>query len=106
MIAAIDVYYPDDGSAVAGTVIFKDYTDSREYRKYTCHIPKTEAYIPGEFYKRELPCIMAALEMIIEDIDTVIIKQGGKNRKTHHRFHGLTRINSVFSSVCLCVIRG
>jgi len=73
MIAAIDVYYPEDGSAVAGAVIFKDYTDSREYRKYTCHIPKTEAYMPGEFYKRELPCIMAVLEIVKEDIDTVII---------------------------------
>jgi deoxyribonuclease V len=73
MIAAIDVHYKDDGSASAGTVVFADYSDLTEYRTYIKKITSVEDYIPGQFYRREMPCIMAILGMIEEKIDTVII---------------------------------
>jgi deoxyribonuclease V len=73
MIAAVDVHYKEDGSAIAGAVVFGDYSDSEAYQTYTCYIPRTAPYVPGQFYKRELPSILAVLEMIKEDIDTVII---------------------------------
>jgi deoxyribonuclease V len=63
----------DDGSARAGAVVFSDFSDSKEYRNYTRDIPRVEDYVSGQFYKRELPCIMAILAIIEEEIDTVII---------------------------------
>jgi deoxyribonuclease V len=73
MIAAIDVHYTDDASATAAAVIFFEFSDSKGYRTYKKGISGVEDYMPGQFYKRELPCIMAILEMIEEEIDTVII---------------------------------
>ncbi len=74
MIAAIDVHYRNDVSASAGAVVFADYSDTKSYRKYYINdIPVTAGYVPGQFYIRELPCIMAILGIIEEEIDTVII---------------------------------
>jgi deoxyribonuclease V len=73
MIAAIDVQYDENGSATAAAVVFVDYSDSKVHQIYTCHIPGTEDYVPGQFYKRELPCIIAVLVMMKEDIDTIIV---------------------------------
>ena len=73
MIAAVDVHYRDDDFATAGAIVFSSLRDSQGYRAYIRNIPKVESYIPGEFYKRELPCLIAVLGMIEEEIDTVII---------------------------------
>jgi len=73
MIAAVDVHYKDDGSATAAAVIFCDFTDFQPRETYLALISKTEAYLPGKFYKREMPCLMAVLGKIREDINTVII---------------------------------
>ena len=73
MIAAIDVYYPGDMPARAGVVVFSAFCDTTAHRTYTCNIPRVEEYIPGRFYLRELPCIMAVLGLIEEQVDTLII---------------------------------
>ena len=73
MIAAIDILYRDDASANAGAVIFTGFSDTKAYRTYTKDIPRVEDYVPGQFYRRELPCIMAIYEMIEEKIDILII---------------------------------
>jgi len=73
MITAIDVNYKDDGSAVVGAVVFSDYSDSTAYRTYLSEILVVEEYKAGQFYRRELPCIMAILRIIEEKIHTVII---------------------------------
>lgn len=73
MIVAIDVHYFHDSTAIAGAVVFSDYSDSVGYRTYIKKISGTEDYIPGQFYKRELPCILEILGVIREDIETIII---------------------------------
>jgi deoxyribonuclease V len=73
MIAAVDVHYRNDGSATAGAVVFSSFHNSKGYREYIKDIPKVESYIPGHFYRRELPCLIEVLRIIEEEIDTVII---------------------------------
>jgi deoxyribonuclease V len=73
MIAAVDVHYTKDARATAGAVVFSDFADAAGYRTYTKDIPIVERYVPGQFYRRELPCIMAIIGAIEEEIDTVII---------------------------------
>lgn len=73
MIAAIDVHYKEDGSALAGAVVFADFSDSEAHTQYALEIPGVAPYKPGQFYRRELPCIMAILGLIEDEIDTVII---------------------------------
>src|SRR3972149_10446018 len=73
MIAAVDVHYTDGAAATVGAVVFSDFGDSVGCRTYTKGIPSVEDYVPGQSYRRELPCIMAILKAIEEEVDTVII---------------------------------
>ena len=73
MIAAFDVHYLEDGSASAAVVLFSDYRDSEPMESYTHILTKTEEYIPGEFYRRELPCILTMLNQIKEEPDEIVI---------------------------------
>ena len=73
MIAAVDVHYRNDGTAMAGAVVFPEFADSTAYRTHTLAISVVEDYVTGQFYKRELPCILAILKTIEEEIDTMIV---------------------------------
>ena len=61
MILAVDVDYRGDRAFVAG-VSFNAWTDASEQSVYTSHMNGVEAYLPGQFFKRELPCILKLLD--------------------------------------------
>lgn len=73
MISAFDVRYADNGSAMAAAVVFKDFKDAAPVSCYRKKIDGVQPYVPGAFYKRELPCILSLLSDIREPIDTIII---------------------------------
>lgn len=73
MIAAFDVSYLDDGSAQAAAVVFENFTDAKPRRIYRKKIAQVAEYVPGSFFRRELPCILALLAEIEEKIDVVIV---------------------------------
>mgnify|MGYP001821640259 CR=1 FL=1 len=73
MLAAVDVSYREDKMAVAAAVVFKQFSDDRYVSNYTAVINQFGKYIPGQFFKRELPCLMAVLSKIKEELETVII---------------------------------
>jgi len=70
--ACFDVKYHDK-HAVIGYVLFDDVGSGTPYR--TGHITHNEVhpYIPGEFYKRELPCLLTAFHSIEENIDLIFV---------------------------------
>ena len=57
MILAIDVYYTDKAATAAG-VLFDDWRDNSSVKEMVSQMGTTAQYQPGEFYKRELPCIL------------------------------------------------
>lgn len=63
MKLAFDTYYYDD-KAKTVCIAFENWSDSEPKHVYSEIIPMTEAYEPGAFYKRELPCILSLLEKI------------------------------------------
>jgi len=71
-IAAFDVQYIEDGCAAAA-VLFSEYSDAAPTAEYTHFLSGAADYIPGEFYRRELPCILTLLEKIREAPDEMII---------------------------------
>ncbi len=73
MILCVDVDYRDGNSAAAAGVAFVNWLDKRPAAEYTAHIDKVEEYVPGAFYKRELPCILSVLDKVDQKIDTIII---------------------------------
>ncbi len=60
MILSVDVDYRDTDAFIAG-VTFNHWQDDRASGVFTSSLPGAAAYVPGEFYRRELPCILHLL---------------------------------------------
>lgn len=61
MLYALDVDYRDDGSARAAVVGFHAWDDPRPAHEAVVRLDGVAPYEPGAFYRRELPCLRAAL---------------------------------------------
>jgi len=48
-------------------VLFHDHRDPEPAAEYTLSLPSAADYIPGQFYRRELPCILALIEQFEEN---------------------------------------
>lgn len=70
---AIDCYYYETDCKAVG-IVFDSFEDKTPIDIITKHVKCNEAYVPGQFYKRELPGIMAILEEVdLSTIDTIVI---------------------------------
>jgi deoxyribonuclease V len=72
VIACVDVYYRDP-EALAACVLFKDWSDAESCEAFTERIPSIQPYHPGQFYKRELPCLLAVLGKVPGTLDVVVV---------------------------------
>lgn len=74
MIAALDVQYDDaTNSALAAAVVFESWEHEQPLREYIVRCHDVAAYVPGQFFQRELPCLLAVLAVIQEPIEIVVI---------------------------------
>jgi deoxyribonuclease V len=72
-IVALDAAYGDTASAAAG-VLFSDWSDKDVLGTFAIRTDKPPpAYQPGEFYKRELPALMALLDTSANPISEIVI---------------------------------
>jgi len=73
MIVVIDVHYGTT-KANAAAVCFKDWETEEIIAIESCTVKDLSPYVSGEFYKRELPCIIQVLTQCTqEEIQLVII---------------------------------
>ena len=72
MIACVDVHYRDT-SAIAACVLFRAWSDDRPASEAVVQIREVEPYVSGQFFRRELPCLLAALRAVDEPPHAVII---------------------------------
>ncbi len=75
MILAFDTYYYDN-KAKTVCIEFTEWNQEKDFKIHTEIIDNVSEYIPGEFYKRELPCILSLLNKIDLKEDTIIIVDG------------------------------
>jgi len=61
LILAVDVHYDNNHAVVAG-VIFNKWDDGIASSSHVSTVDQVSDYIPGRFYKRELPCIIQLLK--------------------------------------------
>ena len=73
MIGAFDVHYLKDGRASAAAVLFSDYAAPEPAAVYTQIVSKVAGYLPGAFYRRELPCIFTLIKKIPEALDEMLV---------------------------------
>jgi deoxyribonuclease V len=72
-IAAFDVHYREDGLACAAAVSFHDVGDSVPAATYRRLLPVPADYVPGSFYRRELPCILKLMEEMALPMEMFIV---------------------------------
>lgn len=72
MFACVDVDYREE-EAAAACVVFEGWTDPEPRLEVVEWCKKIEEYIPGEFYRRELPCLLAVLARLPHTPKTVVI---------------------------------
>lgn len=73
MLVAVDVDYRDDFRAVAAGVLFRNWTSGAIEDVALYSIGDVQPYVPGRFFEREMPCILAVLERCPTSIQAVII---------------------------------
>jgi deoxyribonuclease V len=70
-ILIVDVDYRDNFAVAAG-ILIQDWS-STECAVITVKISEVEPYIPGEFYKRELPCILEVLKFVNVSLGCIVV---------------------------------
>ena len=73
ILAAFDVHYLKDRRASAAAVLFSDYSNTEPAAVYTQVLSGAADYIPGEFYRRELPGILALLKKFDQAPDEMVV---------------------------------
>lgn len=73
MILAFDTYY-DDHKAKTVCIQFEGWSATHAENSYTEILTHIEPYIPGEFFRRELPCILSLLRQAdLRQAEAIII---------------------------------
>jgi deoxyribonuclease V len=56
-------------------VLFRAWADEAPAEEQTVRIGRVEAYEPGQFYKRELPCLLGVLQPVLArmSLETVVV---------------------------------
>ena len=72
MFACVDVDYRENG-ARAACILFGDWEDAEPACELIEEIAQVEPYEPGQFYKRELPCLRKVLDPILAGISMIIV---------------------------------
>ncbi len=77
MFFAADVQYREDDTATAAGLLFGDWQAAEPARVILKDIAGVAPYEPGQFYKRELPCLLTvledALESASEPVDAIVV---------------------------------
>jgi deoxyribonuclease V len=72
VIACVDVDYRDEG-AIAACVLLRAWEDETPAAEWVERIERVEPYEPGQFYRRELPCLLAVLARSPEPPTVVVV---------------------------------
>jgi len=73
MFLAFDTYYYDN-KAKTICIQFENWNDKEPSQVYSEIREGVEDYVPGEFYKRELPCILSLFEKIpLEGLEAIVV---------------------------------
>ena len=73
MILAVDVDYKENNEAIIAGILFENWEEKEIIKEVIVKIDKVEEYISGQFYKRELPCILTLLKKLEKLPDCIIV---------------------------------
>lgn len=68
----MDVEYREPQANVA-LVTFKSWTDETPSQEFRRVVSPVAPYVPGAFYQRELPCLLAGLELVTDPFEVLVV---------------------------------
>jgi len=72
MMACLDVAY-SGLEANAAAVLFHSWDDSAGLHEIVTRVAPVADYRPGQFYLRELPCLLTLLALVEEPLEVLIV---------------------------------
>jgi len=72
VLACLDADYRE-GSVVAACLLFDGWTAPQPTRELVVSVPSAAEYVPGHFYERELPALLAVLNLVSEPLEAVVV---------------------------------
>lgn len=72
MILAVDVQYAENKARAAG-VLFDAWGRALPNEEIVVDIEGVADYVPGEFFRRELPCIERVVASVRQPIETIVV---------------------------------
>jgi deoxyribonuclease V len=74
LIVAMDVHYDDERQlGRAAAVVFFGWEDESPRLCRVLEHPGPEPYVPGQFYRRELPCLLPLLEQVRKELSLGVV---------------------------------
>jgi deoxyribonuclease V len=73
MFACVDVDYRREGTAFAACVVFDAWSAEAAVETRVVRIDAVEAYTPGEFFRRELPCLIRVIAEVAARLEVVVV---------------------------------
>lgn len=70
--ACVDVGYGGQ-QAVSACLLFDQWTSAQPSQALVRTFSPIAPYVPGQFYRRELPCLLATLSQVARTFDTVVV---------------------------------
>jgi deoxyribonuclease V len=67
MIVCTDVFYGET-TALAAAVLLNDWADVTPAQTWTTPIASIEPYVSGQFYCREMPCLLQLLSPVLSTL--------------------------------------
>lgn len=74
MLLAIDVHYQGESARIGG-VLFSHWSDPHSQQEIVTEMSDVAAYVPGQFFRRELPCLLKLLDGL-EQLPALVIIDG------------------------------
>jgi deoxyribonuclease V len=71
-VAVLDVHYHAAG-ARAACVVAPRWDSEKASEERVCALAEVAAYQPGEFYRRELPCLLAVLAQVAQALGVLVV---------------------------------
>ena len=94
MLLATDAHYHANSARVAG-VLFPDWGACQAVQEVVVQVSAVADYEPGQFYKRELPCLLALLDQLAHPPQCILVDgyvhlgEAQRPGLGHHLYHAL-----------------
>lgn len=72
MLCALDVHYEPAATRVAA-VEFRGWSDADAEREHVLSLPAAAPYVPGQFYRRELPPLLAVIAALAAEPEVLLV---------------------------------